>query len=135
MISPDSLFRLPTKSMGLYYSRPKLKPWPTLAFIFDNHTTLYYHFLCPSQLVQGAASPRLFGRPSVCPHFRFQSRYCGDFFHIAHTHPLGGADVFSGLCYDMWPTFSHIYLLAKIASFLLMLVISGKPCHTARPLP
>ena len=40
---------------------------------------------------------------SVCPHFRLQSRSrkpWEDFFHIAHTHPLGDVDVpFGG--YDL----------------------------------
>ena len=40
------------------------------------------------------------------PHFIFVRNLrnpCGDFFHVAHTHPLGGVDVpFVG--YDLLPT-------------------------------
>ena len=76
-------------------------------------------------------------RPSVSLHLSFrghflESKPMGDFFNIARTHPSVGVDLrFWG--YDFRPT-----SWARRALFILILLISGKPCqihvHVARPL-
>ena len=53
----------------------------------------------------------------------------GDFVHIAHTQPLGGVDGPFDLLFDL-----SVYVSARIALFILILLISGKQCQIARPL-
>ena len=51
--------------------------------------------------------------PTFQPHLKKWAYICLDFFHIAHTHPLGGVDVLFG-SYDL---FSNLHLHANIAFY------------------
>ena len=61
----------------------------------------------PDKLRLGVlALTQMSGRPSVCSCFISEADLGNpweDFFHIAHTHPLGVVDVPFGV-YDLWPT-------------------------------